>query len=197
MQWDTVSFTWEWKPNFPWPLSFLPYLMQDGLQRKKETLQKKVKSSSGALATVTSILWNKMKIHARMLKSACNALPVSLHCPRRASMTTPGTARRRDLWLCICELVVLIYGALGRQSCQPACASEHNLQLTCTPVLCPLLLTRGTWEAFSLKNLKMANETPMQAGHPFSFLSTLIISQLMKRLLFRAWPEHNFQLPLR
>lgn len=61
MQWDTVSFTWEWKPNFPWPLSLLPYLMQDGLQGKKETLQKKVKSSSGALATVTSILLNKMK----------------------------------------------------------------------------------------------------------------------------------------
>lgn len=47
-------------------------------------------------------------MHERVLKSACNTLSASMYCPRKASMTVPGTARSEEVicgfvsvnWLC-------------------------------------------------------------------------------------------------
>lgn len=105
---------------------------------------------------------------------------------------------RNDLRLCICELVVLINGALGKQREVGRSATNQPLHqnTTCTPLLCPLLLTGGTWEGYSFKNLKMVNETPMQAGYRLSFLSVLIGSRLMQWSFFHAWPKYSFQLLL-
>lgn len=87
---------------------------------------------------------------------------------------------RSNLWLCICELVVLIYSPTGRQQPLPQ-------NTTCSSLLCPLLLTRGSWEAFSFKNLQTINKTPMEAGHQLSLLRIVISSQLRGKYLFHAW----------
>lgn len=95
---------------------------------------------------------------------------------------------RSGLWLCVCVLVMLVYGALGRQWEAGSSATNQPVHqnTTCIPELCPLLLTRGIWEAFCFKNLMIVNKTPMQAGHQPSFLNMLVVSQPTKRSLFHA-----------
>lgn len=74
-----------------------------------------------------------------MLNSACYTLSVSTHCPRRASMTAPGSARSEvicGLYLCTgCAHLWCSWEAVrGWQHCyQPGSTSQHNLHPSAVP----------------------------------------------------------------
>lgn len=116
-----------------------------------------------------------------MLNSALNTLLVSMCHPRGASLIACVISKVICGFVSVKWLfIVLIYSPTGRQQPFPQ-------NTTCSSLLCPLLQTRVTWEAFSFKNLQMSTKLPLGQGTSSLFSASSSVLSWGKKYLFHAW----------
>lgn len=148
-------------------------------------LQKKVKSSSGYFATLTEILLNKWRtgyccrLHARVLNSAWNTLPVSMCHPRGASLIAHVISKEVICgfasvdWLC--SFIVLLGGSSLTLRTQPA------------PCCCVLSFRPGLLEKISASRIsRQSTKLPWRPGTSSLFSRSSLVLSWGKKNLFHA-----------